>query len=132
MSHDEINIDQTNDPVTVELTCTDEYLVGGTRTTRLQGEAKQFLSCNELVCRVGTNCPCGGDTGHGGRTVFELHDLAGSDMGIEIVPNEHGADGVRIVLGGDSEVETFVQALTWAAETLRKQLQRNAQNAGER
>src|SRR5207245_528611 len=40
-----------------------------------------FVSCNELRVTVGTNCPQGGDSGHGGRTVLILENPNGEISG---------------------------------------------------
>jgi hypothetical protein len=76
----------------------------------------EITSANILQVRAGTTGPCGGDAGHGCRTVFELEDAGGTDIHVDVL--EHG---VRIRLGGDCELETFIQALEWAAKTLREQ-----------
>ena len=73
------------------------------------------VSANMLRVRVGTTGPCGGDSGHGCRTVLELADASGTDIEAQLVEG-----GVRISLGGDCELYTLIESLEWAAETLRK------------
>ena len=40
----------------------------------------EFFSANTLRVTVGTNCPQGGDSGHGGRTILIFEDLGGTDL----------------------------------------------------
>jgi len=81
----------------------------------------EISSCNILRVAAGTTGYCGGDAGHGGRTIFEIEDLGNTDISITPIKGEFNG-GVLIELGGDSEMETFVEALEWAASTLRKQM----------
>jgi hypothetical protein len=74
-------------------------------------------SANILRVAAGTTGLCGGDSGHGGRTRIELEDAGGTDMEFRVTDN-----GLVIELGGDSELSTVIEALEWAAKTLRKQM----------
>jgi len=79
-----------------------------------------IASANTLLVEVGTNCPQGGDGGHGGRTVLRLSDGGGTAMKCRV--NDGAlldADKIEIVLSGDSECETFTQALEFALAVLR-------------
>jgi hypothetical protein len=75
---------------------------------------REFVSANILRITVGTNCPQGGDAGHGGRTIVVLEDTGSTDMRCAQLPG-----GVELVFGGDAECETLISALEFAAETLR-------------
>ena len=76
-----------------------------------------------LKVEVGTNCPQGGDSGHGGRTVLRLIDQAATDMEVSVDGSPLKSAGtIEIVLGGDCEAECFIEALEFAARTLRGQL----------
>lgn len=77
---------------------------------------KEFVNCNILEVEVGTNGYQGGDSGHGSRTYFKLKDLCSTD--IEIIPYR---DGFEVMLGGDSELTTFIQALKFATRVLEAQ-----------
>jgi len=78
---------------------------------------KEIIDANSLYVEVGTTGFKGGDSGHGCRTFFLLHNVASTDIEIDsIYP-----DKVAIWLGGDSELRTFIEALEFAADTLRKQ-----------
>ena len=84
--------------------------------------SKQIASFNTLTVEAGTNCPQGGDSGHGGRTVFRLSNGCG-DMRISVDGRKiEGAERIEIILGGDSEAQTFVNALEFAADILRAQM----------
>lgn len=63
-----------------------------------------------LEIRAGTTGECGGDSGHGGRTYFEIVGIpdGGIDIECKII---HGGRGVRIDLGGDAELEICRRAL---------------------
>jgi len=78
---------------------------------------KEIIDANSLYVEAGTTGFKGGDSGHGGRTFFLLHNAASTDIEIDFLP----PDGVAICLGGDSELRTFIEALEFAADTLRKQ-----------
>lgn len=75
----------------------------------------EFVSANILQCKVATTGYCGGDSGHGARHLFELRDMAGTDMDVS-----YSEKRLVISLGGDTELDTFVQALEWAASELKR------------
>lgn len=87
---------------------------------KLTTHSKEITHANILKVEVGTNCPQGGDGGHGGRTVLRLSDGGGTDMKCRV---NNGAlldaDKIEIVLSGDSECETFTHALEFALAVLR-------------
>lgn len=79
-----------------------------------------FENLNFLGVDVGTNCPRGGDSGHGGRTVLRFTNEASTDMRIRV---DGGAQmeiqSVELILGGDTECETLIQALEFAINALK-------------
>jgi len=107
---------------------------------------KEIFNANIIKVRVGTNGYKGGDSGHGSRTVFSIENLASTDMNISFhsggnflgfieagdfsIKNRamHGCDietdYIEIEFGGDAELDTFIQALEFAVETLKKQVNR--------
>lgn len=88
--------------------------------------SKTFTSCNILKCSASTNCPKGGDSGHGGRTVLVLEDLASTDMSIEVDNQEAvQAEKVKLIFRGDTECETFIKALAFASKALAKKTKLN-------
>lgn len=84
----------------------------------LRLESTSILGANVLDVSVGTNGYKGGDAGHGSRTEFKLRDRGGTD--IEIAVDQDGR-GVTVQLAGDSELNTFIQALEFAVLTLKTQ-----------
>lgn len=88
--------------------------------------SKEFISANILEVEAGTNCPQGGDTGHGGRTLFRLIDQASTDIRVKVDGHDIPInDSLEIVLGGDCEHDTFVQALEFALNTYKQQFASN-------
>ena len=97
---------------------------------KIQTRKKSMESCNILSVEVGTTGPQGGDTGHGGRTYFRITNDASTDMRC-IVKTQRGktykfndavdVDQIEIMFGGDSELDTFISALDFAADRLREQ-----------
>ena len=88
---------------------------------------KKIEKFNTLKVQAGTNCPQGGDYGHGGRTVLRLCDESSTAMEVKINDGPlMDAKCIEIVLGGDSECDTFIEALEFALETLRAQRTSNA------
>jgi hypothetical protein len=81
-----------------------------------------FESLNIITVHTGTNCPAGGDSGHGGRTVFGITNHASTDLRVGVNGETTiEVSAVEIVLGGDTECETFIQALEYALNVLRAQ-----------
>ena len=112
---------------------------------RFDTEKKEIVSCNIIEVEAGTTGYCGGDTGHGGRTLFRINNLASTDMRLSFHTNYspygkieigdlqlqgiHGTAGfdleaeeIEIVFGGDCELDTFIEALEFALETLKKKI----------
>ena len=76
----------------------------------------EFCSANIIEIEIGTNGFKGGDTGYGSRTYFRLKDLANTDISIKCTDDE-----VEIELGGDTELDTFIQSLEFALKVLKEQ-----------
>lgn len=88
-------------------------------------EANSF---NILRVDVGTNCPSGGDTGHGGRTLLRLTNLASTDMRVALDGGAYqDVDSVSLAFGGDAECSTLIECLEFALASLK---QSTASNAG--
>lgn len=81
---------------------------------------------NIIEVSVGTTCPTNSNSGHGGKTIFRIEDMANTDIKVNVLKGNHGSDeGVEIVLNGDSECETFIRALEFATKVLKEQYQKN-------
>lgn len=103
----------------------------------------EITDCNILTVEVGTTGKKGGDSGHGCRTYLCINNdsstelncrtgLGGHDVDADgrchyrMDATDHGhVDRVEIMLGGDSELDTFIEALDFAVDVLKKQ--RNGQ-----
>jgi hypothetical protein len=82
----------------------------------------EITNANILQVEVGTNGYQGGDTGHGGRTYFAVRNLAATDLEAVVKKDAYGAvSAVEIELGGDTELETFIEGLEFAVKVLKEQ-----------
>ena len=75
---------------------------------------------NTLTVTVGTNGYQGGDSGHGGRTYISIEDTGCTDLNARATINSHDQTKVEIMLGGDSELDSIIEALRWAADKLEE------------
>ena len=82
---------------------------------------------NILSVKAGTNTPCGGDAGHGGILVFKLTNVGATvwkvrctDQLGRYVEIEEPRE-LSVELYGDSEAESFVEAIQFAAPALGDQ-----------
>ncbi len=93
--------------------------------SRVKIKTKTISSANILKVSAGTNCPQGGDAGHGGRTYLKLKNEAGTSLEIKVNGQEFDLanDGeFEIILAGDTECETFIKALKFTVATLESQV----------
>jgi len=79
---------------------------------------KIIEKANILKVVAGTNGFKGGDTGHGSETKIILEDLGSTDISFKVQGNGRK---LTIDLGGDSELESIIEALEAAAKVLRVQ-----------
>ena len=89
--------------------------------------AKEIDSANIIDVEVGTTGYCGGDSGHGGRTYFRIKNVSSTDMSVRINKSAeydwmNNLQEVELMFGGDCELDTFIEALEFAAETLKQRL----------
>ena len=85
----------------------------------IKTEKDTFTILNTLEVEVGTTGIRGGDSGYGCRTYLRIEDNAGTDIKVKyILPSSKGNGGVEVILGGDSELNTFISALEFAAQYL--------------
>ncbi len=92
---------------------------------------KEITSANILKVSVGTNCPQGGDAGHGGRTYFKLEEKAGGSIAVKINGKNFdlcNGGQLEIILSGDTECETFLESLRFAVDILERQISRESVN----
>jgi hypothetical protein len=87
---------------------------------------KEIVNANILLIEAGTNGPQGGDHGHGGRTYLKLSDGSGTSWKVRVKEQDgkeqeiESPSYIEILLGGDSELDTFLRGLKFAVETLEQ------------
>ena len=87
---------------------------------------KEITSACILEVMAGTNCPMGGDSGHGGQTEIMLRDLGGTDMRVFVKDSDgkkhhfNDIDSVELFFGGDCECENLIEALEFALDKIKK------------
>ena len=89
----------------------------------------EIVRANIIVVEVGTTGYCGGDAGHGGRTMVSIEDLGGTAFealirqgGKEYLFDMSGGK-IEIRFAGDSELETLIEALECATRELKLQVE---------
>ena len=82
--------------------------------------SSEFGSFNTLGITVGTNGYQGGDSGHGGRTYICIHNLGSTDMDASVSNPSDVGPKVEMILGGDSELDSIIDGLRWAADKLEE------------
>ena len=80
--------------------------------------SEEFGFFNILGVTVATNGYHGGDSGHGGRTYISFEDLCSTDIDAIVTYGQDTNAKVEIMLGGDSELDSMIDALRWAADKL--------------
>lgn len=86
---------------------------------------KMFIEdINVLEVEAGTNGFQGGDSGHGSRTFFKICDRASTDIRVRRCASRFGEEGLEVVLGGDAELRTIIQALKFITDTLEAESER--------
>lgn len=86
----------------------------------LQVQSKDLVDFNIINVAVGTTGYKGGDTGHGGRTIFTIENESSTDMRIAINNGDYyNVDKFSLAFGGDAELTTFIQALEFALQVLK-------------
>jgi hypothetical protein len=92
----------------------------GNRDMEARDHRRQLLSVE-----AGTNGYQGGDTGHGSRTYIRIQDEGGTDIGARVLLDSLGyVDGVEIVLGGDAELSTMIEALKFVIQRFSRKAYR--------
>lgn len=91
-------------------------------TVRLVG--KRFMDVCDVEVEAGTNCPQGGDAGHGGRTIFRLQcDTADIRVSLNSEP-EKAPETITIIACGDAEARLLASALEYSARVIRAQIRK--------
>lgn len=79
-----------------------------------------IYEANGIEVEAGTNGYQGGDSGHGSRTYFRISNVSGTDIHGNLL-GEHGDDGFEVLLGGDCELSTMIDALKFIVQILEDQ-----------
>lgn len=90
---------------------------------RIYETTTNLQSCCWLRVAAGTTGKHGGDRGHGCLTVIEIIN-DNCDFGVEIFKNDGIKNGVRIVMGGDMELEAIVEGLEFILSKLKPEAQK--------
>lgn len=80
--------------------------------------SKELTSCNVLITHVGSTGVRGGDWGHGSRAVIKFNN-SGSPMVIKIGDQLFETEDLEILIGGDTELETFKKAFGFISKYLK-------------
>ncbi|HNU61740.1 MAG TPA: hypothetical protein PKL04_06040 [Methanofastidiosum sp.] len=70
-------------------------------------KSKEFFSRNILEADVGSNCPCGGDGGHGGKTYLKITDGRNTGWNIKVKDLEEGSI-FSLFYGDTINVESYL------------------------
>lgn len=81
---------------------------------------REIINANVLEVEAGTTGYKGGDWGHGGRTYFRISNLGGTDMEVRLADSDRSIeeDGFEVILGGDTELMTIIDALKFIVKVL--------------
>ena len=83
---------------------------------------REVCCCNILEVEAGTNGYHGGDSGHGSRTYFRVTDIGGTDMEVHSGEDKYGQAYFEVMLGGDSELRTIIEALEFITQCLKDEV----------
>lgn len=100
-------------------------VIGGNREVNgksIDTFKREIYNANILEVEAGTNGYQGGDTGHGSRTYIRIQDMGSTDIEAKVTHDYLGrADGVELMLGGDTELSTIIEALQFVIKVLDDQ-----------
>ena len=82
---------------------------------------REIVSANLLEATAGTTGYQGGDSGHGCRTFIRICNQGSTDIRVKKLGDEYGDEGVEIILGGDCELDTIIEACKFIADVLENQ-----------
>jgi hypothetical protein len=91
------------------------YSVLTIEDNQIAAVTRDFADHNLLRVTVGTNCP-NGYPGQGGRTILAFEGDSATDISFEA---SESSKKVSLVVAGDAGCEAVIQALEFAAGTLR-------------
>ena len=98
-------------------------VIRGTRTIKgveITTWKREILSLCSVEVEAGTNGPCGGDRGHGGRTYIRIKSLDDGDGEIKIAKDGYGnVASIEVELCGDMELETAYKTSQFISKVLK-------------
>ena len=86
--------------------------------TEITTYTREVISANILEVEAGTTGLMGGNSSHGGRTYFRVEDMASTDMEIRSYGRKFNGNGFEVILGGDTELDTIIEALKFIVQAL--------------
>ena len=89
---------------------------------------KEITSANILEVVAGTNGYHGGDGGSGSRTFIRIKDLGSTGMYVNKLGDYPDNGGFELVLAGDTELETTIEALKFIIKVLEAQAEDTIEN----
>lgn len=95
---------------------------------RVDTKTREIEDFNILEVEAGTTGFCGGDSGHGARTYFRIEDLGCTDIRPIVIENGDES-GIVVVLGGDAELRTTIEALKFITRVLEDKAKITEENA---
>lgn len=90
--------------------------------TKITTYTREVLGANDLEVEAGTNGYQGGDSSHGCRTYFRIQNAGSTDIEIRSIYGRPDAEGLEVILGGDSELETIVRALKFITKVFEDEI----------
>lgn len=82
---------------------------------------QEIINHNVIEVEAGTTGPQGGASSWGCRTIMKIKNLGCTDMRPTGYSDDYGHSEFSIVFGGDSELETFIEALEFTLDILNEQ-----------
>lgn len=93
---------------------------------KIETWSRDIIDASILNIEAGTNGYQGGDAGHGCRTYIRIKDVDGTDIRARVLTDRMGnAEGIELVLAGDSELSTIIEAMKFAVKVLEDQIEEN-------
>ena len=89
---------------------------------------KEITSANILEVVAGTNGYHGGDGGSGSRTFIRIKDLGSTGMYVNKLGDYPDNGGFELVLAGDTELETTIEAFKFIIKVLEAQAEDTIEN----
>lgn len=90
--------------------------------TEITTFSRDIISTNLIQIEAGTNGFHGGDTDMGGRTYFRIENKGATDISVFTRNDRWGStEELEVILGGDSELVTIIQALKFIVKVLEEQ-----------